>query len=182
MAHVPQWLDGSFDAGYLLVFRVDTVLRGVVFDPEISVPISNANDIAPNVNLTRRDENILLSSELPPSIQNTVAMPSTPIPLLPTMVLVVNSQGTTSVSIPDQTARLVQVGSNQTRVVLGQQNGIPLLKVSCISLNCALTSFLQVCTFSSFNLWYDAVNGGGYVWINERRFKILRKLGEGWFA
>jgi len=119
-------LDGSFDAGYLLMVRVgdtDTVLRGVVFDPGMSVPISKANDIAPNVNLTRRDENILLSPELPPSIQNTVAMPSTPIPLLPTMVPVVNSQGTTSVPIPDQTARPVQVGSNQTRVVLGQPNG-----------------------------------------------------------
>jgi hypothetical protein len=31
-------LDGSFDAGFLLVFRVATVLRGVVCDPEISVP------------------------------------------------------------------------------------------------------------------------------------------------
>lgn len=38
------------------------------------------------------------------------------------------------------------------------------------------------CTFSGFNLLYDAVNGGGDVWINERRFKILRQLGEGGFA
>jgi hypothetical protein len=45
-------LDGSFDAGYLLMVRVgdtDTVLRGVVFDPGMSVPISKENDIAPNV-------------------------------------------------------------------------------------------------------------------------------------
>lgn len=119
-------LDGSFDAGYLLMVRVgdtDTVLRGVVFDPGLSVPISKANDIAPNVNLTRRDENILLPPELPPSIHNTVAMPSTPVPLLPAMVPVVNSQGTTSVPIPDQTTRPVQVGSNQSRVALGQPNG-----------------------------------------------------------
>lgn len=119
-------LDGSFDAGYLLMVRVgdtDTVLRGVVFDPGMSVPVSKANDIAPHVNLTRRDENILLPPELPPSIHNTVAMPSTPVPLLPNLVPVVNSQGTTLAPIPDRSAPPVQVGSNQTRVVSGQPNG-----------------------------------------------------------
>lgn len=38
------------------------------------------------------------------------------------------------------------------------------------------------CTFSGLNALYDAVNGGGDVWINENRFKILRQLGEGGFA
>ncbi|XP_024529025.1 uncharacterized protein LOC112345801 [Selaginella moellendorffii] len=45
-------LDGSFDAGYILTVRVgetDTILRGVVFGPGLCVPITTANDIAPNV-------------------------------------------------------------------------------------------------------------------------------------
>ncbi|XP_049366119.1 uncharacterized protein LOC125830962 isoform X2 [Solanum verrucosum] len=38
------------------------------------------------------------------------------------------------------------------------------------------------CSFSGLNGLYDAVNGGGDVWINENRFKIIRQLGEGGFA
>lgn len=52
-------LDGSFDAGYLLTVRVgntQTVLRGAVFEPSLSVPISQSNDIAPNVKFVSRGE------------------------------------------------------------------------------------------------------------------------------
>ena len=35
---------------------------------------------------------------------------------------------------------------------------------------------------NGLNALYDVVNGGGDVWINENRFKILRQLGEGGFA
>ena len=38
------------------------------------------------------------------------------------------------------------------------------------------------CSFSGLNALYDAVNGGGDVWINENRFRIVRPLGEGGFA
>ncbi|CAI0431775.1 unnamed protein product [Linum tenue] len=38
------------------------------------------------------------------------------------------------------------------------------------------------CSFSGLNALYDAVNGGGDVWINENRYRILRQLGEGGFA
>lgn len=38
------------------------------------------------------------------------------------------------------------------------------------------------CSFSGLNAFYDAVNGGGDVWINENRFRIVRQLGEGGFA
>jgi serine/threonine kinase 16 len=38
------------------------------------------------------------------------------------------------------------------------------------------------CSFSGLNALYDAVNGGGDVWINETRFRIVRQLGEGGFA
>ncbi|CAN1840098.1 Serine/threonine-protein kinase 16 [Linum perenne] len=38
------------------------------------------------------------------------------------------------------------------------------------------------CSFSGLNALYDAVNGGGDVWINDVRFRILRQLGEGGFA
>eukprot|EP01018_Ginkgo_biloba_P010446 Gb_25823 [translate_table: standard] len=122
-------LDGSFDAGYLLTVRVgdtDTVLRGVVFEPGLSVPISKANDIAPNVKLTKRDESILVP-ELPQPAQNAtpVVMPSTPVPLLPAPMPVVNAQGTTSVSIPDQTAPPLEVASEQTSLVSLKPNGSP---------------------------------------------------------
>ncbi|KAA8542340.1 hypothetical protein F0562_023524 [Nyssa sinensis] len=38
------------------------------------------------------------------------------------------------------------------------------------------------CSFSGLNALYDNVNGGGDVWINENRFRIVRQLGEGGFA
>ncbi|ERN05844.1 hypothetical protein AMTRI_Chr10g6730 [Amborella trichopoda] len=38
------------------------------------------------------------------------------------------------------------------------------------------------CSFSGLNALYDAVNGGGDVWINENRYRIIRQLGEGGFA
>lgn len=38
------------------------------------------------------------------------------------------------------------------------------------------------CSFSGLNALYDAVNGGGDIWINENRFRIVRQLGEGGFA
>ncbi|KAL5978527.1 hypothetical protein ACLOJK_029644 [Asimina triloba] len=52
-------LDGSFDAGYLLTVKVgntDTVMRGLVFDPRLSVPISAENDVAPHVKMFKRSE------------------------------------------------------------------------------------------------------------------------------
>ncbi|KAJ8627678.1 hypothetical protein MRB53_020985 [Persea americana] len=52
-------LDGSFDAGYLLTVKVgntNTILRGVVFEPGLSVPISADNDVAPHVKMFRRSE------------------------------------------------------------------------------------------------------------------------------
>ncbi|KAJ7541599.1 hypothetical protein O6H91_10G066800 [Diphasiastrum complanatum] len=56
-------LDGCFDAGYILTVRVgstDTVLRGVVFGPGLSLPITKETDIAPNVKLAKREENVVL--------------------------------------------------------------------------------------------------------------------------
>ncbi|KAI5069961.1 hypothetical protein GOP47_0014304 [Adiantum capillus-veneris] len=38
------------------------------------------------------------------------------------------------------------------------------------------------CTFSGLNALYDAVSGGADVWINDRRFKLVRTLGEGGFS
>ncbi|KAF6162874.1 hypothetical protein GIB67_021023 [Kingdonia uniflora] len=52
-------LDGSFDAGYLLTVRVgdtNTVLRGVVFEPGLSVPVSGANDVAPHIKMVKRTD------------------------------------------------------------------------------------------------------------------------------
>ena len=38
------------------------------------------------------------------------------------------------------------------------------------------------CSFSGLNTIYGAATGGGDVWINERRFRVLRQIGEGGFA
>ncbi|EOY12385.1 AT hook motif-containing protein, putative [Theobroma cacao] len=52
-------IEAAFDAGYLLTVRVgnsDTTLRGVVFKPGHYVPVSAENDVAPNVQMIRRNE------------------------------------------------------------------------------------------------------------------------------
>lgn len=52
-------VDASFDAGYLLTVKVgnsDTILRGVVFKPGRYVPVSSENDVAPHVQMIRRNE------------------------------------------------------------------------------------------------------------------------------
>lgn len=52
-------LDGVFDAGFLITVRVDNngpLLRGVVFDSRLSVPISAANDVAPHIKMSKREE------------------------------------------------------------------------------------------------------------------------------
>ncbi|KAK8940886.1 3-phosphoinositide-dependent protein kinase 1 [Platanthera zijinensis] len=38
------------------------------------------------------------------------------------------------------------------------------------------------CSLSGLSALYDAVNGGGDVWINQNRFRIVKQLGEGGFA
>jgi len=38
------------------------------------------------------------------------------------------------------------------------------------------------CSISGLNALYDAATGGGDVWINERRFRVLRQIGEGGFV
>lgn len=64
-------LEGTFDAGYLLSVRVgnsDTILRGVVFGPGLSVPLSKLNDVAPGVKQVRREEKPM---PLPPAAKST---------------------------------------------------------------------------------------------------------------
>ncbi|GLJ30377.1 hypothetical protein SUGI_0601010 [Cryptomeria japonica] len=58
-------LDGSFDAGYLITVRIgesDTIFRGVVFGPGLSIPPSKLNDAASNVKQIKRDKNSVASN------------------------------------------------------------------------------------------------------------------------
>ena len=58
-------LDGRFDAGYMLTVQVGgrgNILRGLVFEPSLSVPISSANDVAPSVHMFERNEISMPSS------------------------------------------------------------------------------------------------------------------------
>ncbi|KAL8249201.1 hypothetical protein R6Q59_006069 [Mikania micrantha] len=51
-------IDGFFDAGYLISVRVgpnNTLLRGLVFQQGHFCQITPANDVAPNLNMCRRD-------------------------------------------------------------------------------------------------------------------------------
>lgn len=52
-------IEASFEAGYLLSVRVgesDTSLRGIVFKPGHYVPVSAENDVAPSLQMIRRNE------------------------------------------------------------------------------------------------------------------------------
>ncbi|KAJ0045480.1 hypothetical protein Pint_04158 [Pistacia integerrima] len=52
-------IEAAFDAGYLLTVKVgnsETTLRGVVFKPGHYVPVSADNDVAPNVQMVRRNQ------------------------------------------------------------------------------------------------------------------------------
>ncbi|KAA8526973.1 hypothetical protein F0562_008798 [Nyssa sinensis] len=52
-------VEAAFDAGYLLTVRIgnsNTYLRGLVFKPGHYVPISAENDVAPHVQMIRRNE------------------------------------------------------------------------------------------------------------------------------
>ncbi|XP_020269439.1 uncharacterized protein LOC109844738 [Asparagus officinalis] len=52
-------LDGVFDAGFLLTVRVGDngpLLKGMVFDSRLSVPVTAANDVAPHIKMSKRDE------------------------------------------------------------------------------------------------------------------------------
>ncbi|XP_057992816.1 protein METABOLIC NETWORK MODULATOR 1 [Hevea brasiliensis] len=52
-------IEAAFDAGYLLTVRVgnsETTLRGVVFKSGRYVPVSTDNDVAPGVQMIRRNE------------------------------------------------------------------------------------------------------------------------------
>lgn len=56
-------VDGSFDAGYLLTVKVGDsplVLRGLVFAPGLSVPLSKGNDVAPAIKSTARDQQVVV--------------------------------------------------------------------------------------------------------------------------
>ncbi|PIN21153.1 hypothetical protein CDL12_06154 [Handroanthus impetiginosus] len=52
-------IEGSFDAGYLISVRIgnnDTPYRGVVFQPRKFIPVSAANDVAPQAKMCQRRE------------------------------------------------------------------------------------------------------------------------------
>lgn len=51
-------VDGMFDAGYLVTVRVgdgETVFRGVVFGPGLSLPLNKENDVAPKLKRMNQD-------------------------------------------------------------------------------------------------------------------------------
>ncbi|KAF5730552.1 hypothetical protein HS088_TW19G00143 [Tripterygium wilfordii] len=63
-------VEGVFDGGFLIGVRVEnsaTIFRGAVFIPGHYVPVSQENDVAPNLPMIRRNE---VSSPLLPSVYN----------------------------------------------------------------------------------------------------------------
>ncbi|KAL7088696.1 hypothetical protein ACP275_13G143600 [Erythranthe tilingii] len=81
-------IDGSFDAGYLISVRIgnsETAFRGVVFQPRKFVPITSANDVAPQAKMYQRRE---INNDIVPSQNITGAFspqPENPVfrPVLP---------------------------------------------------------------------------------------------------
>ncbi|KAK1324279.1 hypothetical protein QJS10_CPA01g00910 [Acorus calamus] len=61
-------VDGMFDAGYMLTVRVadsETMLRGVIFEPGLSIPITTENDVAPDAKMFKRVEVPISSTQAP---------------------------------------------------------------------------------------------------------------------
>lgn len=74
-------LDGTFDAGYMLTVRVANgghVLKGLVFDPRLCVPISVENDIAPLLPMATPNGT---PSSVVESDQTLVSVPIHPVPV-----------------------------------------------------------------------------------------------------
>ncbi|KAL2245317.1 uncharacterized protein LOC105174858 [Sesamum indicum] len=78
-------VEATFDAGYLLNVRIgnsNTNLRGVVFKPGHYVPITAENDVAPHVQMVRRNdlhftaENLSSSRGKKLTLQTTAMVPS----------------------------------------------------------------------------------------------------------
>ncbi|KAF9589229.1 hypothetical protein IFM89_020667 [Coptis chinensis] len=82
-------LDGSFEAGYLITVKVgdtNTFLRGVVFEPGFVVPISEANDVASNVKMIKRNEiPVDLSVASVDQVSKVAELSSSPVQSSPTM-------------------------------------------------------------------------------------------------
>lgn len=79
-------LEGTFDAGYLLSVRVgtsDTILRGVVFGPGLSVPLSKLNDVAPGVKQVRREDKTLPLTPTPKPTPPPPGAPPKPLHIFP---------------------------------------------------------------------------------------------------
>ncbi|XP_059442648.1 uncharacterized protein LOC132174914 isoform X2 [Corylus avellana] len=141
-------IEAAFDAGYLLSVRVgnsDTTLRGVVFKPGHYVPVSAENDIAPEMQMIRRNE-VPFSAENytqghgynPRSREReqnfnshrngTHSLNEVPIvnQCVPKSANLVASKGKQVPSVAAQTARPVIPKGNVVPVVLKPVNGIAL--------------------------------------------------------
>lgn len=122
-------LDGSFDAGYLLTVRVgntQTVLRGAVFEPSLSIPISESNDIAPHVKfVSRGDLPLPLLPYLTEHASASVAVPSPPI------VTPVSSGDNNRASVPSPSvAPPLSCGDNNTAAAPMEEDRRLSLKAS----------------------------------------------------
>ncbi|XP_062169673.1 protein METABOLIC NETWORK MODULATOR 1 isoform X2 [Alnus glutinosa] len=141
-------IEAAFDAGYLLSVRVgnsDTTLRGVVFKPGHYVPISAENDVAPEMQMIRRNEVPLPAENYthvhgynPRSREReqkfnsrrngTHSLNEVPIVnrVVPQSANLVASKGKQVPSVAAQTARPVIPKGNVVPVVLKPVNGIAL--------------------------------------------------------
>lgn len=141
-------IEAAFDAGYLLSVRVgnsDTTLRGVVFKPGQFVPVSAENDVAPEMQMIRRNE-VPLPAENYTQVHGhnprsrereqkfnshrngTHSFNEVPIvnQVVPQCANLVASKGKQVPSVAAQTARPVIPKGNLVPVVLKPVNGIAL--------------------------------------------------------
>ncbi|MCO5606095.1 hypothetical protein L7F22_060282 [Adiantum nelumboides] len=71
-------VDGMFDAGYLVTVRVgdtETVFRGVVFGPGLSLPLNAENDVAPKLKKMTHDDETRDVHVIAPSSRTILSEP-----------------------------------------------------------------------------------------------------------
>eukprot|EP00250_Pteridium_aquilinum_P005336 c15447_g1_i1 orf=441-1406(+) len=78
-------VDGTFDAGYLVTVRVgdmETMFRGVVFGPGLSLPLSRDNDVAPKMKRMNHDDTPEIGASSA-SLNEGAPVPTPSVPVLP---------------------------------------------------------------------------------------------------
>ncbi|KAG1365338.1 hypothetical protein COCNU_12G003380 [Cocos nucifera] len=123
-------LEGTFDAGYHLTVRAGEtgpVFSGLVFDPRRAVPLTEENDIAPFLPMSRSNEILHPVPQAPP--QAPVSTPILPVSKMVTGAppLQIRERATPSPPVNHllESSRLLQTAPSTKEVVQNNANRLP---------------------------------------------------------